>query len=188
MNEHINALTALNNDIEAIIKINYKTLDYKNIFGRIDIDLNYNDICDFMNNNSEYIEIKNNLLVKAIKINKYYAYLYIFKNHTSTKIKSDKDFKDYIKQYNSRKIGIMYFHVLNDKKAFINLLDNFDNVYKVNKSDYYIVFSNISKTDFYKKFNSIKTKINKNKLMIGATSMWQNKCDNLRELISKIKR
>ena len=78
MNEHINALTALNNDIEAIIKINYKTLDYKNIFGRVDIDLNYKDICEFINNNSEYIEIKNNLLIKAIKINKYYAYLYLF--------------------------------------------------------------------------------------------------------------
>ena len=61
-------------------------------------------------------------------------------------------------------------------------------MYKVNKSDYYIVFSNISKTNFYKKFNSIKTKINKNKLMIGTTGMWQNKCDNLKELISKIKR
>lgn len=194
---YINALSFLDNGIENIIKINYTTKKFENIKNNInDIEeflkiynIKFKDIESNLKVNDEFSCIRVGKLFRFIKINKYYLYLYVL-NTTSDLIKSNADLKKFIKEFNNKKIGIMYFHVLKNEKLFIKIISDFNygQIYKANSMDYYIICNNLSKEDFKKCFDKLMKKITKMELIVGSSNIWKNNCNNLEELLKETKR
>ena len=153
--------------------------------------------------------IFNWVMLKLIKIDNKELYLYIINVHypiakemesaykeniekyldKETKFKNRTSFNEYVKNYDNRKIGLMYFHILDEYQVFSKIIrERFaSGFYRLTNSDFIIICDSYSKSRLNQKYTELTNIFKELGLIIGSSKIWKNNCEDLNKLVKELK-